>query len=374
MIYSADFEDLCGRLNHIEVVKYLKDLGWQELPIKKRYVKYFQFYKGSELFQVDVPTEKNIRNYRDAMFQVVQTISNYSGNNFERVLLELLNPMADIVRFHVKNPNIEGGSIGIENGLSLYTKAKMLVESAAKDAINPKLVHKGRTNRKIEQFLSRCKFGQTEIGSYVVSIVCPMLEIKDDDCHQLSLFDSQDEVAYSITRQTTNKLMTSIAKIKLAIDDGNLDSIAQDNISVGFVDSVKSLGIEDSETEITISTKWAPTIKSNIPDVSSVTLTQDYYSPMNAFCNRFRSTKSDMREFIGRVYKISANPKIENRDYIIAMIEYNDEKNHSKKAKFKVLKDNWDIVYKAMMMGTKIKVKGELNLQEILEPEISSVE
>lgn len=71
----------------------------------------------------------------------------------------------------------------------------------------------------MSQFINNCKFGQTEIGSYVVSVVCPFAELDDAEGYkQLSIFSEEEQCADSLTRKVTNRIMSNVSFIKNTID------------------------------------------------------------------------------------------------------------------------------------------------------------
>jgi len=75
MIYSIDFEEAAGKISHIETAKYLRDLGWEEVPTRMGYVNVFQLENQVDFFQVNLPTSRQLRDYNRAMYQSVETIA-----------------------------------------------------------------------------------------------------------------------------------------------------------------------------------------------------------------------------------------------------------------------------------------------------------
>lgn len=70
----------------------------------------------------------------------------------------------------------------------------------------------------MSQFINNCKFGQTEIGSYVVSVVCPFAELDDAEGYkQLSIFSEEEQCADSLTRKVTNRIMSNVSFIKIQL-------------------------------------------------------------------------------------------------------------------------------------------------------------
>ena len=301
MIQPKDFIKLAEHVNHLEFAKYLRDLGWQALPTKGDTVNVFQYQKENIFYQADIPKNRGLRDYARAICRAIEEVARFAGNSAEQVLLELINPMSDIVRIRLVNEELEAGSIYVEDAINLYENAKKLIAAAAMDVYSPKAHHRGRPNTIVQKFISSCRFGQTEIGSYVVSVVCPISKIQSNDIQQLTLFQDKDEGSESLTRKTINKMITSIQSIKDNIDTGSLwEYFKKESISINFLEALNLIGLNKDKTKVDISIKWAPTITSNRVNLSNVSLTHDYSSPIetvikkvkNATCNHGKQTNS----------------------------------------------------------------------------------
>ena len=160
MTYSVNYMDLAEKISPFAFVKYLRDTGWQ-------------------LFQVTIPVEKNLSDYKQAMYKAVETVSEVEDKSVEQVLLYLLNPNTDILKIRLERKEIEAGNILLDDAIRIYENTKKLLAATALDILHPRKYHQGRIDESILKFLSSCRFGQTEIGSYVVSVVCPFAELDD---------------------------------------------------------------------------------------------------------------------------------------------------------------------------------------------------
>lgn len=105
------------------------------------------------------------------------------------------------------------------------------------------------------KFLSSCRFGQTEIGSYVVSVVCPFAELdENEDYKQLSIFSDEEQCANSLTRQVTSRVMKNISFIKNQIDNGEMEKlILQDEdkiISANFYEALGGLNLDSNGADV----------------------------------------------------------------------------------------------------------------------------
>ena len=181
MIYSINFVDMTLKLNPLAVAKYLMDTQWKEYAVNRNDIKIFQYEKDDIFEQVTVPLEKNLRDYKQIMYETICKIAFIEKKSVEQQMLYLLNPNTDILKIRLDREEVESGNIMFDDAIQLYDNARKLLAATALDIINPKRMHWGRVDDSVQQFLERCRFGQTEIGRYVVSVVCPFAELSETE-------------------------------------------------------------------------------------------------------------------------------------------------------------------------------------------------
>ena len=370
MIYSTDFKEMAGKISHVNVAKYLTDLGWNEIESKREYTKIFQFEQNSNFFQVNLPIERNLLDYNIAMYRVVENIADSVNKSVEQVLLELLNPLSDILRVCVKDKQVESGSIFVEDAIKLYDNAKKLLMATAMDIINPKLIHLGRPDSKIQEFVSSCRFGQTEIGSYVVSLVCPISKIENGQFQQLSLFSEEDECANSLTRKVTNKLILSVKVVKESIDNGTFDDVifnginSENPISSNFLEALSAMSIYKSDSELDLTAKYAPTIKSNVLPFNKVSINHDYFEPIDIIINKIKNAQEEEKVYIGRISKLHATPDADKRESGIVTLVFIGENENKTTASVNLRNDDYELAIEAHRKGKNVKVVGSISGQK----------
>ena len=225
MIYTANFVEMAGKISHVDIVKYLKDLGWKEIESKRPNVKVFQLTDGDKLYQANIPTSRDLSDYNSAMYRALEQIALSSKKSAEHVLLELLNPLSDIIRFQVEEASADSGTIKVEDAISLYENAKKLVTFGSMDYLHPAQYHLGRPDSESQDLVQNCRFGQTEIGSYIVSLVVPFTKLDEGRLVQLNLFGEEADKSNSPTRNVTNKIISSIQQVKESIDNGTFQEM-----------------------------------------------------------------------------------------------------------------------------------------------------
>ncbi|MCL2135007.1 MAG: hypothetical protein FWH37_05570 [Candidatus Bathyarchaeota archaeon] len=384
MIYTANFHEMAGEINHVDIAKYLKDLGWKELERKRSNVKVFQLIVDGELYQANIPTSRSLIDYNRSMYKAVEQIalSTKKEKSVEHVLLELLNPLSDIIRFHVKADSIKSGTIMFEDAIILFENAKKLVTYAAMDLEKPSEYHTGVPSLSSREVIKNCRFGQTEVGNYIVSIVLPFVKIEGNKTVQLNLFGEEADKINSITRQITNKIMNSIQQVKDSIKNDSLSELMkpQNNepplISANFLEALNSIGIYKEKTEVNISVKWAPTVQVNKANIETVSITDAYYKPIEAIVNTIKHNRAvNEQEFLGRISKLQALPDVEKRkEGEISLVYLNPDTQRARTATVVLKKEDYQVATEAHADGKTVRIIGRIAGQRSKNIKYSSFE
>lgn len=84
-------KEFLDKIDPLSVVKYLEELNWNEFVVKNEYIRVFQNGSDDDFFQVNVPLEKELRDYRYCMRTAVKTIAKFYDKTVIQVISELLN-------------------------------------------------------------------------------------------------------------------------------------------------------------------------------------------------------------------------------------------------------------------------------------------
>lgn len=366
MIYSVNFMDLTEKISPLAFAKYLKDMGWEQYQSKRQYIKIFQYEKNDDFFQVIIPTEKKLNDYKEAMYKAVVTVAEAENKSVEQVLLYLLNPNTDILKIRLEKKDVEAGNILFDDAIRMYENAKRLLAATALDILHPKKYHQGRMDDCVLKFLSSCRFGQTEIGSYVVSVVCPFAELdENEDYKQLSIFSDEEQCANSLTRQVTSRVMKNISFIKNQIDNGEMDKlILQDEdkiISANFYEALGGLNLDSNGADVEFIAEWSPIVKNADCVKSRILLTHDYYQPIETTIERLKDETNKSTRIIGRIKKLESSPDVQKRKIGKITVVYLDENDKRKTVTVNLNKNEYDKAIKAHERGFHVEIVGEIS-------------
>ncbi|MCD7956610.1 MAG: hypothetical protein LUG93_12885 [Lachnospiraceae bacterium] len=365
MIYSVNFLDLSDRINPLAFIKYLKATGWRQFQTKRTDIRVYQIERESDFFQAVVPLDKNLRDYKTAMYHAVKTVADAEQRPIEQMMLYLLNPNTDILKIRLDKKEVEAGNILFDDAISLYENTKKMIAAAAMDVIHPRKIHQGRPDDVVTKFLSECRFGQTEVGSYIVSVVCPFAELDEKKGYrQLSIFSEEEQCADSLTRKVTSRVMNNLFAIKSQIDKGETEPLVSGEgdsaISVNFYEALNGLTSDSDTADIEFTAEWDPAVKNNMCRTNHIRLSRDYGQPIETVISKIREAKNKATTIIGRIKKLESAPDVSQRKTGKITLIYLDDSDHKKTAVANLEKDEYDRAIEAHASGKYVEIVGDL--------------
>ncbi|RAU21684.1 hypothetical protein CU669_11950 [Paramagnetospirillum kuznetsovii] len=210
-------------LSPITVQAYLLSRGWAEV---ERWEGRAVVYRGaSEKWQALVPLNAELGDYEARMVDVVRAVASAEERSELSVLIDLTTTGADIVRIRAVE-NAEDGSLPIDAGVKLYQQAREILLSAACTAASPdrpRAVFYSRKPQSATDYIDSLRIGQTEKGSYIITLLSPVAPALDDS-GQLSLGPQFDPDPFE--RKVTKTLIGALVATKAAVAEA-LDKDSQ---------------------------------------------------------------------------------------------------------------------------------------------------
>lgn len=380
MKISFNSIDLIEKLNPIDFATYLSCTDWNLFPTKRTFLKIYQrTLPDGRNFQVNVPVDKNLSDYSNAMQEAIVTVATVENRSINQILSSISNVSKDVIRVRLESKSINAGNVNIDEAINLYENIKKLIVATAQDIIKPESYHKNMTNNKICKLIQNCQFGQTEIGSYVVPILCVFDEISNPP-KQLCLFN-ENNVAQSLTRRVTNKLMTRITSIKKHIDNDDEDKLFIDDegilVSANFYEALIGLNLDKEDANIEFSAQWSPVVKENRSKNNKIDISHKYYKSIFNVIRKLREMKSDTTKILGRIKKLESSPDATKRNSGKITIVYPDKNGNMKTIIANLNKEGYEKAIKAHINGNYVEVIGEIekinSRHSSINPEIFNV-
>lgn len=166
---------LARTLRPLEVVAYLRSRGWQETKsFPGRGSAWGLRLPSGEQAEVLVPVSHEIPDACPRLFEVLRTLELVEGRAFFEVWRDLSTARSDLLRVRVTLADAKDGSLPVEAVVGLVQGVRDLLLAAACAAVDPRPVYATRKPAQALQFLEQTRFGQTEHGSFTLTVESPV--------------------------------------------------------------------------------------------------------------------------------------------------------------------------------------------------------
>lgn len=115
-----------------------------------------------------------VKDYRQRIRDALSAIASFEAREFFDVLDEVKRLFSNVITIRVIHADTKDGTIPINDGVLLISKAKDLLLAAAQSMYAKRKQFIGPTPKEAKPYLDTLLLGQTEIGSYVVNVIAPI--------------------------------------------------------------------------------------------------------------------------------------------------------------------------------------------------------
>ncbi len=340
-------------LKPLDVVTYLRTTGWILTGVYRDSASIWK-HNGH---QVMVPQETAFADYARRLADVMEVLAETESRSPLEILRDLTTSTADVVRVRLTSPSIVDGSVSLEAGVSLIESSRDLVLSAARAAVCPRAYYRSRLPWEADEYIRRVRLGQTEIGSYVVTVVCPVSP-------ELHAADSLASVEEPFDRRVTRTLAGALHKTTGAAREAALNSdmkpfttAVADGVSANLCSALVEMGesLDDGQVEIDFS--WSRSRQKPAVATSRVIVPSDAIPLMREAARVLRETYSDDDfELIGPVIRLESTSVAHGGSVIV----YAPVGDTWRKVLVHLQHTDYDLAVNAHGQGETIRCKGKL--------------
>jgi hypothetical protein len=303
---DGDWENLAVRVSPQNARSYALAHGWQRIAEANGGIALFQRPENS-LDQLVVPLHTSGPDYGRRITDLVFSLAEVENRPAREIVNDLLMPDADTIRYRVVSAAAASGDLPLDDGLRVLEGAKRSLLAAACSVVAPVKNHPRMSRVEAMQLLEGCRLRQTERGSYVIAIACPLRAVDTGD----PIFDQ----FVPFTRQATELLMRSAVRVVKAIEADDVGSLYEQRsgepvVSANFCDALLRMQPADDHSELSISATWASTLPPNsqepLPRVA--TFQHDYFPILQDVYSRLSATQEPTPSlFVGYVDTLNGN-------------------------------------------------------------------
>ena len=211
MITNLRDRDRLLAITPMALSAYASVSGWMKL---ETFGDHSDVYVGPGLPEIVVPRTQDLGDYADVVARLIDIFSHVAEVDESTLYNDLRVADRDVVRARAENSDSDG-SLDISEGADLVSGARDMLLAVACSLIEPRPIYRIGANKDANEILGRMRLGQTERGSFVITLLTPVIppqlqepllpdmDLDDDPLHRL--LTRRLALALSEVRQATEK-------------------------------------------------------------------------------------------------------------------------------------------------------------------------
>lgn len=301
-------------LKPLEVASYLRVHGWQqEAELDGRgSVWVLPAATDREEADVTLPLSRSLADFPLRMTEVIRTLAQVERRREEEVVRDLLTTGSDLIRIRAPSRDATSGSLPLEEAVAFVERSRDMMLAAACSAITKRAYFATRKPAKATDYLSNVRMGQTERGSYVLTILSPVAPALVSDGELPLGLVPAEPYERQVTRTLTESLAALQAAARQAASSGGMGAFEQAvrvGVSANLCEAIAGLSAVSPGEGIDISVAWSRTRVTDPGVPSRIVLGSDTIPLIQEAARRFKETSPlDDVELQGFVTRLSRGP------------------------------------------------------------------
>lgn len=163
--------------------------------------------------EIILPVSDIAADFHQRMIDVFISIIEFEQRSLTQIVKDVLSYFADHIRIRVFHSDVDEGTIPLNDGVMLNSRARDLMAAAAMSITSKQRHFSGKHSKEANEYIDTLRLGQTEVGSYIVNVLAPVpVRPPEESLETLPL-----------PRVVTENLKTSLEALTLAIKRFDLE-------------------------------------------------------------------------------------------------------------------------------------------------------
>jgi hypothetical protein len=238
---------------------YARAEGWAPVG---QYGKHSDVYERSGSSELIIPGTNSIADYPEVVRSLLAIIAKEESRDELSVYRDLVVADRDVIRVRAPDAD-DDGSIKIDAGVDLVLHAKDLLMAAACAANDPRPAYRAGKNRDASDYMGRVRLGQTEQGSFVVTLLSPVTPSLDMPGTQTEIWPEFIDEPFDrkVTRMLANSLEAAKGAAEGAVRSGEglsaFTKAVPNGVNANLCEALAAL--IDSGDGLQVAVTWART-------------------------------------------------------------------------------------------------------------------
>lgn len=234
---------------------YARAAGWKKTG--EIYREHSDVYVARDRPEILVPRTELLGDYADVVGRLIEIFARAAETDQQSLYRDLVTADRDVIRVRAAEGE---GTVPLTNGLDLLRGAHDMMLAAACSLDSPRPLYRAGSNRGASDYLGRIRLGQTEHGSFTVTLLTPVVSPP----MQPALGGDWGPEDAPLERRMTTRLIGALAAVRTAAErtvGGAADAFFEavgSGVSANLCDALATL-IEPFPG-LDVSVTWARTL------------------------------------------------------------------------------------------------------------------
>jgi hypothetical protein len=252
-----------GALRPLELTGYLRANGWrQEADLAGKGSLWLLRNSEGQEFDIALPARRELADYALRMAEALQTLAEVERRSQLDILRDIQTTTSDLVRVRARSRDAENGTLPFDQAVAFVESSRDMLLAAACAAIDKRPSFASRKAQQAMEYLRNVRMGQTERGSYVLTILSPVPPELRPAQGTLLPVEPEDPYERSVTRTLMNALEALEQAAREAAVGGNMTAFqnaVSRGVSANLCDAVIRLSAVSPGDGLDIQVSWSRT-------------------------------------------------------------------------------------------------------------------
>jgi hypothetical protein len=332
-----------------DIIAYVTQHGWK---LENKLIdSSLNLYNNSnyENRQLQIPTKTEFDDYPELLTRLAEKLSIIEKRPFEQIVNDWRSANSDIIRLRLKTK--DDYKISFSKALQTMESTKKAIIASACSLLSPQKHHAKLRRSEANELMDACKMEQTEKGSFIIKVSCPIYAVDD-----VSIAGSSKENPF--VRRVMSGFIKSLKDIKeLASNDSDENDIPE-SLSSNFCSAIRNIILED---EVEFSAFWALNLEQTDKSIlKPITLKPDLIPQIERLEARLRPVPLSKNQVIfGTVENLDGQMGEDNKRFGDVTVKFIHE-DEILYARVSLDSNQYELADKAHMSGKTITLTGLL--------------
>src|ERR1700730_13215486 len=247
--------DALRAISPAALAAFARSEGWSKTEV---FGTHADVSAGANRPEIILPRTDRLADYASAVSRLIGVFAKTTDRDELATYRDLVGADRDVVRVRAIGSD-DDGSVALDSGVKIVAQAREMLLAAACAARSPQPLYRTGANKEANDYMRRVKLGQTEHGSFVVTLLAPVPPLLQPSLDPTWASLEDEPMERMVTRRLMKALEASrtAAEMALSGDGAAFENAVAAGVSANLCEAVASL-IEQS-TGLDISLTWART-------------------------------------------------------------------------------------------------------------------